>query len=373
MIFATQTPGLVFTNLLLIFILYSISKPAFYNKSLSNLQQNSVIFLILLFCLFSFWGKDWFGYLRYFSEIKQGYEVSTIETIYNHLGKFCPNYIIFRLIIWGSAFVLFYKTLKLLPINRNLALFFFCTIFLIWFSYARASLAMATMFYGYTKMATTNKRLSLKWIIGILILCVSFYLHKSAIIAMIAIMTTELLKGANKKIVIIGSIIVFPLLVFFLKFQFGDIVEQLLVDDGSILNDYATTGNAYLESDRLTVGPGVLIQMILERLPYYLLAIISIKALLASKCQIPNSIQQFMMVIIILIFISSIFAFELGLNTSAVYGRMMRYLQIPACVVLSYCYANNIYPRFTKYTYSIFFISTCYSLLYVLYNSYVAS
>lgn len=368
----TQTPVLVFFNIFLIFILFLISRSAYRYFELSKPKRNIVLILVLICCLFSFWGKDWFGYLEYFEEIQQGYNVKAMEPIYNFVGGLCPNYIVFRLIIWGTAFLLFYRTIRTLPINKDVALFFFCSIFLIWFSYARVSLAMATMFYGYAKLATAENRFGLRGIVGISLICISFFLHKSSIIAIIALLISEVLRRFNKKFVIWFFILLFPIGVYILTSRFSGIVEYLVGGEGSMLNEYAISGNKYLESDVHNAGIGTYIQSFLENFPYYLLALMSIKALSRYRQTIPHSIQLFMVVLILLILIASLFAFDLGLNTSAVYVRMMRYLQIPACILLTYFHTHRYFPKLTHYTCVIFIASTVYSLVYVMYNSYMA-
>lgn len=367
-----QTPSLVFINIFLILILFLLSRPAYRNFKLSTARRCIVIIIVLVFCLFSFWGKDWFGYLEYFEEIQQGYKVKAMEPIYNYVGECCSNYIMFRFLIWGSALFLFYKTITTLPINKDVALFFFCSIFLIWFSYARASLAMATMFYGYAKLATAEHRFGMRWLLGVILICISFFLHKSSIIAILALFISEVLRLFNKKHVIWFLLFLFPMGVYILTSRFTGIVDILVGDEGSMLNEYAVSGNKYLESDIRNAGIGTYIQSFLETLPYYLLALMSIKALSRYRQSIPHSIQLFMVVLVLLILIASLFAFDLGLNTSAVYVRMMRYLQIPSCVLLTYLHTHQYFPKLTHYTCIIYIASTLYSLVYVMYNSYMA-
>lgn len=373
MSFIIQTPILVFINIVFLFFIFLIVAPAFSQQRLTASRRNFAIILTLLFCLFSFWGKDWFNYLQYFGDMKQGYMISSMESIYNHIGMYCSNYIMFRFVIWGAALYFFYKTINLLPINRDVALFFFCAFFLIWFSYARASLAMSIMFYGSAKLVTSRNLFSIKGLYGIVLICVSFFFHKSSIIAISAIAISELLMSLNRKVAVIISILIFTIGIIILKNNFGEFIDFLINDEDNFLNEYASRGNVYLNADNVALGPGVLLQAVLERTPYYILAYMSVKSLLSSRLSIPASIQRFMMIFVVIILFSTIFAFDLELNTNLLYGRMMRFLLIPSCVILTYYYTNNYYPKLTRCTYTLFFISTIYSLVYVLYNSYMAN
>lgn len=365
-----QTPILVFTNLVMIAFLYLYTRPAYHTGVLSNKRRRTAIAMSLVFCLFSFWGKDWFGYQGYFLEIKSGFPVSSMEEFYNWLvATLCPNYIVFRFFVWGTALLLFYKTVKLLNLNCSVALFFFCSIYLIWFSYARASLAMSLMFYGctiYNKHKLKNK------LFGIVFIILSYYLHKSALFGIAIIFVVEAMKS-NVKCTLYLSIVLFPLLVSFVSSNIGGYMDVLVADEDNMLNTYAMAGNSYLTSDVGKNGPGAILQAFLERFPYYMLAYSSFVLLLKRKSNIDYTIKPFFMILTLLVIFSSVFAFDLGVNTSTLYGRFLRYAQIPSCIVLTYLYSNKLMPKMTRSVFCISVASTVYSLLYVMYNSYVAT
>lgn len=366
-----QTPFLVFTNIVIIFTLYLLTKPASRGIQISPTKRKVSKLLILLFCLYSFWGKDWFGYLLYYKEIERGGVVSSIEDIYNWVGKFCPSYAIFRLVIWGPALFFFLKTIKRLSLDLDIVLFFFCSIYLIWFSYARVSLAMAVIFYGYSLMYSSRKRLDLKYILGIILILASFYLHKSSIFAIIVVFTAELLKRWSKVSVAL-PIIIFPIAVIIAISQFGSFVDSLVNNEANVMNEYATVGNAYLNSDSYIAGPGVLLQWFFERTPYYLLSFICIKVIWRNDLRVAPNIKPFMLVLFLLVLTATVFLFDFGFNTATLYGRFIRYAQIPACIVLSHLYTKNIYLKLTKVTYWLAIVGTAYSLFYVMYNAYEA-
>lgn len=366
-----QTPFLVLTNIIVIFTLYLLTKPAYKGIQISSARRCVSMFLILIFCLYSFWGKDWFGYLSYYQEIKRGGTVSSLEDVYNWIGRLCPSYAIFRLIIWGSALLFFFKTIKRLTLDWDTVLFFFCSIYLIWFSYARVSLAMAVIFYGYSLMYSSRKRFSLKYIFGILLILASFYLHKSSIFAIVVVFASELLKRWGKTGIVL-PIIIFPVAIIIAMSQFGDFVDSLVNNETNIMNEYATVGNAYLNSDTYIAGPGVLLQWLFERVPYYLLSFMCIKALWSDDPRIAPDIKPYIFLLFLLVLTATAFLFDFGFNTATLYGRFIRYAQIPACIVLSHLYTEKIYFRFTKFTCWLAIVGTAYSLLYVIYNANVA-
>lgn len=365
-----QTPLLVSINIILFLILYTYVKPAYVSGYLTKDRRKKTLFLVYLFCLFSFWGKDWFGYQGYFEEIQKGNQVSSMEDIYNWIGAYiCPNYIFFRFYIWGMALFLFFRTVRLLKLDYDLSLFFFCSIYLIWFSYARVSLAMAVMFYGFANFVTYkgNK----KKLLGLILILLAYYLHKSAIFGIAIIILVGLMKRMGKYAIVI-PIVMFPILLFFVSSNIGGFMDSLLTDEDNMLNEYATAGNSYLMSDSNLSGPGVLLQGFLERAPYYLLAFCSIPIYFKKKIMVLNNIKPFFLILLLIVVFSSVFAFDLGMNTSTLYGRFLRFSQIPACIVLTFMYSNRILPKLTKIVINVSIISTFYSLIYVLYNSYVA-
>ena len=366
-----QTPFLVLTNIVVVFILYLLTKPAYRGVQISPARRSVSMLLILLFCLYSFWGKDWFGYLSYYEEIERGGVVSSLEDVYNWVGGFCPSYVLFRLVIWGPALFFFFKTTKRLSLDRDTVLFFFCSIYLIWFSYARVSLAMAVIFYGYSLMYSSRKRFDLKYIFGILLILASFYLHKSSIFAIVVVLASELLKRWGKAGIIL-PIIISPVAIIIAMDQFGNFVDSLVANEANVMNEYATAGNAYLNSDSYIAGPGVLLQWFFERAPYYLLSFICIRVIWSDDRRVSPDIKPYMLLLFLLVLTATAFLFDFGLNTTTLYGRFIRYAQIPACIVLSHLYTEKIYPKFTKFTCWLAIVGTAYSLLYVMYNANAA-
>lgn len=366
-----QTPGLILSNILIILILYTLTRRAYDIGALSPKNRKVSVILAFLFCLFSFWGKDWFGYQAYYIDMQKGHEVSSIEDIYNWLGSICPSYVIFRAVVWGSAFVILLKMIKRLQLNFDVSLFFLCSIFLIWFSYARASLAMSIMYFGFVEILSANRKFSKDYIIGFCLILSSFFFHKSSLFGIAVILITVLLKD-SKKLAIIAPILFFPVLLVLLFNNFGGYIDLMLSDETNMAYDYAMVGNNYLTADVNLKGWGETVQQLLERAPYYLLAVCALKVYLSDKNSVPSAIKGMMLVLFLLVLLASVFLFDLGLNTNTIYVRFMRYAQIPALITLTYLHTHNLYPKLTKISVIVALASTVYSLIYTLYNNYVA-
>ena len=125
---------------------------------LVNPDEGGLFFFSILFCLIPFWGGDYFHYMEIFPMLKQGWNQLNVEEIYEFFARYSPDYHFFRFIIWGTAFWLVCKCIRILHLNFDLSIFFFTSLFLYKFSYARVSLCMAIMYLGLAVMSKNKLR-----------------------------------------------------------------------------------------------------------------------------------------------------------------------------------------------------------------------
>lgn len=367
-----QTPLLVLSNIIALFYFYVTLKPALINPSIiSKKRINTIEILMLLFCLFSFWGTDWFGYKNYFISVKSGWgDYVPMEDVYIWLMETLPSYILFRLVVWGGALLLLRKTISNFGINVKLFYFFFCGISLIWFAYARASLAMAMLFCGVSyimKGQNSYGKKTVNFTIGVTLVICSFYFHKSAVIGIAAIALAVFLRKLGTKNGIRFLLVSFPFIVAMVQGVFSGFFDNLTSDETNVLNEYAVAGAAHLDSNKTAQGIGIIIEHFLEWVPSYLLVYICIKTLYTKKA-ISNEMSLLMYSLCSIVFVSSVFAFDLGTNTQTIYVRMMRYSQIPLCICLAYMYENGLYLKQVKWVYTLGIAGCIYATSYMLYN-----
>ena len=364
----SQTPVLVFLNILLILILLATTYNAFRGKNLSTARTAFIIIVCLLFCMFSFWGKDWYGYMEYFALVRSGFSSRVpMEEFYLWLmADVCSHYIDFRIIVWGLSLLFLLLTFRTLKLNIGLALFFFCNIYLIYFSYARVTLAITMMFYGYSCICRANHRLY-KTLWGIFGVILSFYFHKSAPLGISSLLVSLFVLKLGRKAPII-LLVSFPIMYMLINTILNDYF-QILLNEDSILSEYATTGALYFDMQNTRIGISAIINRILERTPYYLLAYISFKELYKPSIAHPRYIRAFFMAELVLIVFSSIFIFDFGMNTNILYGRLIRFAQVPSVILMSYLYDSSIISRTLKLAVVIGIINCFYTLSYSLYNT----
>lgn len=373
-IFSGQTAFLVFLDVVMLLVAFAIMKPAAFTPyKVNNTRRFCGLFLCFLFCLFSFWGADWYGYISEIAIVKDfGASNSNMERFYVWLiENVTDNYLLFRTIIWGTALLLFFLTLRRLNVKFDTALLLFSTVWIIWFSYARASLAMAMLFYGSALLYRPYKKLKMiSLVLGLAAIACSFFLHKTSLFG-IAIVFLALLSNRSSKSAVILCILAFPVFVF-LASHLSDSLAALDLGEDSDLSFYAEAGAKHLMKHSSGGGLGTLVQKSLEHIPYYLLAFFSLKAMRPScYSKMPKDIKLFMRILLFIVLFGSVFAFDLGVNTKVLYSRFLRYAAIPAVVVLSYMIENKLFEKWPHRIYYIALASSMYSVLYMMYNAYV--
>lgn len=267
------SPIQIFFNLVFfLFLLYV----AYNNYKNERTKQELLIVLgVLLFCIYSFWGADYFHYKEIFDTYQQTAGSSHLETVYSFILLHSPSYFVYRLVVWGSSFFLLWKASKRIDNDSFVFLFFFIALYLLRFSYARASLAISMMMYGYTLIIKPGSNRIASTVVGVIIALLSLFFHKSAVIIILSL-PLSFLSLSRRNIII--ALIALPVLVFFLSGTLYDyILGNELISNENTLNAFNLyTQNAGSAGRRM--GLGELVQTYGEMIPIYLFLILGIKA-----------------------------------------------------------------------------------------------
>ena len=373
MLFEAQTPVLVASNMLLLVIIYYSLQPAYYNR-----EENPPIrlywglFCIFLFCMFSFWGRDWFGYQSEYQIIKQSVwyrDKTSLEPFYVWLITISPHYLFFRFVIFGTALTFVFLIISHLEVNRDLAWFFFGVLFLPLFGYARVSLPVVMMIYGSTLITKPWKnRYRLSWIVGVSLILGALFFHKSAALGIVVVLFSLISRTTNRNswFYIILAFIIVAILARILVSYF---LSGALDTDDVMAQKSLTSGQHYMNKVQVDRGPGALLNVFLERVPYYMIAYLSY--LLQSEYKLPKGIEGILKIEMYLILFSSVFAVDLGANTSTLYGRLLRFSLIPSTIILTYAYHYDLYPKLVKLIFFISLVGTINRVTYTFYNRLV--
>lgn len=365
------TTGLIFINLVLLFAVFLLQRPALRSPySTYKFSRVTSIIIMFVFVLFSFWGQDWFHYHEIYPELCLG-NSGHMEDVYVWIAQHLSDgYISFRFAVWGIGLILLLLTMERLPIKKDLIILFFGSIWIIWFSYARVSLGSALCFYGLAVFYHPYRIKSLSRILAIAAIAVSFFFHKSAFVLIIAVVLTIVSLRFNKQLFFLILVISIPFLILYIRNNIETFFMLEADADEGGLGQSIIYGQRYLGSDNKTRGIAARIATWLGSIPYYLLLIQSI--LLTVKPinnEEPRVVQSFIRLFIIMIFITTLFLFDLGVNSSLLYIRFLRFAAFPSTVLLACYWEYKYYPKLTRWTFYIAALSTLYSVSYSLYLS----
>lgn len=394
-------PILVFSNLVMVAFLLLLGRKGLSEPYTFRPWRRYLMILIsFVFCLFSFWGTDWFHYAEMYFNILyvSGFNTS-LESVYTIIAAISPNYLVFRAIIWGGALYLLCLLFKHVSVRGDLLFVFFCVLWLIDFSYGRIGLAYAMMYLGGSiLMKPVKGKMLLSLMLGGVLLLLSLFFHKTAFFGVALVVLALFPRLLNKRTFVL-VMIMYPfvlLLVQLLLMQFMDTAV-----DSSEHSSSSTVGQAYLSEDTREIGPAYLLYLFLRYIPYYMVAWVAYKVnayqpedLEESEIQdnpkvqdnpgtsddapqpvmpreVPSEVRFFSRLTVYGVLVSTIFLFDLGANTFTLYMRFLMYGFIPACVVMGWAWQYKFRPRMVKLTFLVGMAGTFYALLYSFYVSYL--
>ena len=298
---------------------------------------------LLLFALTSFVGADFFFYhenMSMYSSRVFGDQDRGLELVYQYLIYYTNgDYFLFRLVVWGVSLLLIVLNARKFGANVYNTLFIILAGFIVTYSYARATLAMAIFFLGVILICVAiNKKWKLfRIIIGICLIASSIYFHRS-MLPMVALALVWIIIPWKKKITKY-SLWFFPLFValfyFVIKtafeglFAVADVVDD---DSGSLykMEHYsehtvaATNMNGYI---RLVFHYSVFV------LPILMLANI----LRSGKIlRILDDRAIWLYQIIFLIFAFALSFVFLGFGNSVLFDRYLYMTFIPLSILIVY-------------------------------------
>lgn len=177
---------MLFVSLALFLLMFIMANPykVFVNPKLAAKRiptwQFSFFFLIYaLYIIFAFNSSDFYSYWNEFIYAGQfkNYETQGYEQIYNWFADVTGDYIVWRSVIWGLGFLLYYFTAKKLDLQTKLLLL---AIVFFGFSgrYTRGMLGHTMLLFGAVLLVDRKSNVATK-VIGLALFCVSYFFHKS--------------------------------------------------------------------------------------------------------------------------------------------------------------------------------------------------
>lgn len=361
----TATLGQLFIELIALICTIILARQC--NMQSKKDKNLSVCFAMVLLAVIAFHGDDWFHYADSVRQMRIDTMGDTnLEPIYYFIVQFIhQNYILFRIVVWGIAYILLWNTVKRLKIEISCFNFIFIICFLTTFNYARASLAMAVFFCGYSFLVkpTENKR-HISILLGLLLMMSSLFFHKSAIFA-ICMAPFSLFIKINRKLVLIILCLFLLFFTTFISLINQEIFPRLFEANNSNLID-TETAYIYMAKEIESETRNFLgnVRYFLSYACYYLCALLHLVLVFKNKYMLlPSYIKRFYNLGLIILLASNIFLIDFGVNTFVFFYRTLYFSMIPFAISISYLYQNNIYRNFIR----LIIIIGCINILFVFY------
>ena len=321
---------------------------------------------MFLFCEYAFWGGDYFYYIREFKEARLGARAN-LEPFYYMIARIFTSYESIRLIIWGMALVLLLLAFRIIEKKSEYLTYVYISTYFIWFTYARASLAMAAIILGTTLLAHRNRKLLFLQMLGLGLLVLSINFHKSAtfgiVMGIFAIASYRLGKWAFLFLIFIG---------FVVMYRFIDVIDLMDIAELQEERLEYTMGVAqnYLEGEERSMGYGELVEKVSFHISVYMIAILFLMSVFDDKNkEFPKYARIFGCYAYWAALSSSVFLLDLNYNTLELYERFSMYALIPGSIFLWKLYDTGYKKKYTITTLVIAVFSTLYTLSYTYYCS----
>lgn len=364
-----KTIGLVFTNIILMLIIFWCFKDAklypYYIKS--KTKKNLGVICIFLFFLFAFWGDDWFHIAVFYPYLRAG-ERTHMEDIYQWIAQnVAPNYLIFRTIVWGACLLLVKLIFDRLDVQKDLLWFMFAVFGVVWCSYARVSLAMCLMYYGFALLFKPYKYKHLSNLIALSAILASYFCHKTALFGIAVIVLATLIRNFNRSSIIL-LVLSIPIVYMLLQNIISDYLLFDATGDNDSWNKSVLSAQGYMERETSAVGIGAILLKIMERSAYIVTGAMAAFMIMKDKRNTRSSIiNAFIRLDIIMVLISCLFLLDLGINVSVIAERFFRFLFIPTGIIIAYFWQIRFCMKYTKLIYVLGIAYSSYALLYSFY------
>ena len=283
------------------------------------------------------------------------------EPVYRHIIRFVnKNYLLFRLIVWGGAFVLTCAVFKRFEINTNAAIFFLIAVFLIKFNYARATLGMASFYLGLSYLLKPPKgRFVLSLICAVLFFWGAYVFHNSMLLLIILAPIVVILP-MDKPYILIIVLIALPLLASILNNSIF-LVDQL---ENEYLSDKL---NRTLERENGRANLFGIIQSIISYGVFIIPLVLDTIVLSRNHRYVSATMIKLYRVTISTVVFAASFLF-MNLDSTLIFYRILFMSFIPLTIITVYLYEKQYMNR-TKYKFVLGWgiLSISFILLHLLY------
>lgn len=321
-----------------LFIIYYygryVSRALFQDHKTNYILMFSAIVLIITACI----DTDWFHYQTMVHEYDLLYGALNYgEPAYWGIVKLADkNYLLFRLIVWGSAFLMTTITFRRYKININTAVFFLVAVFLIKFNYARATLGMAIYFLGLSFLTIPlKKHRILSLLLAVIFLWGAYEFHHSMIL--LIFLTPIVIIPLDKPFIAIIVLIGLP-------FFASALNENIFLID-RLENEYISNKmETYLEREGSVANIYGIIQSVISYGVFIVPLFLDTIVIALNRDKIEASIQKLYRIIIATIILTVSFLL-MNLDSSVFVYRILFMTFIPLNMLTVHLYEQQILSK----------------------------
>lgn len=339
---------------------------AFYRQDITKHYSRvfSLVVLVFLFCLIAIYCGDWVHLQIIVKEIvgTEYIEGKSIEKLYYYLANILNgNYLLFRTIVWGAGLSFMMYAFKQASLDPYRCLFFLFGCYITLFAYSRAGAAHASFFCGLILLfKDRNIRGFQSFFIGIVLLALSFFLHRSMLVLIILAPLAIIPFNRHTFLLVLVGVVVIS---FIWRGLFEDAMGVLMNSDEyayriELYEDIA--GGQVFSFDKN--GLFFLWYKGIIHIPYWYCSIQIYRRI--NLGLIPQNIQAVFRFSFFLYIFTIMMLFMYG-SASAFYYRYESMLYIPITIMATYLFQKGYIQR-NKYTLMFWFcaLSQCKDFIY---------
>lgn len=321
--------NLVIINIcIVLFLLYRYNKTFRCRPESINTNYSIPLLCTILYSVFAFAEADTYHYMWIFDSMISTKKRVHVEPFYFWLTNYISNYYLWRLVIWGTATVLYFRILKKIRIDSTTIGFFLPILFYYQFSLTRGSLGFSILMLSILNLLDRPNSI-IRIFLSIIGLVLASLLHRSISVFMIAV-PFAFLMPLNKRTIRI-SLFAFPLL-------YGIIykVPDFLFNYIHFGEDTLSQANIYLNQNKAKINIFGILRLLWNWSGYLLCMFICLHSYINKQVPDNRYIKFCLKYGYILVYISFLF---FGQEMSSfISSRALHASVFPLLISTCYCY-----------------------------------
>ena len=264
------------------------------------------------------------------------------EAVYGIIAFYTNcNYLLFRLIVWGGAFLIFCITAKRFNVDVYRSSIYLFACFPVIFCYARVTLCMAIYFLGLSYFCKPLKKKYIGYALGILLFYASTFFHNTSYVMLL--LTLAIWAPINKKTLFL-FLVLMPIIIRIAQSAFLDLASM---SDSFENEGFADRINRNADAENVSNGltlsnPGVFLHTVLQYVSFYVPLYYVAKTILKNDytrvydmgyIKLFKSMMSFLLLSTVFLF------FQQG--SFVMYYRVLYMSMIPLCLLVVYLFNNN--------------------------------